>query len=192
MNIVNRYLSILFIFLIFFYKKTKFIKIDDYLTNKILENIYIFKNIHPNIITISGLIINYYIYYLLDTLKSNKYLLGFCIIYRWLIDCLDGAIARKYNKSSKLGHHLDTLSDIIISFIAFYSIQKHIFNWSFNTCLIIYVITVFIFIYNNIFDIINTHDNLKNIKKKNMINYSVSFLINNSIILYILFICSLF
>jgi len=159
MNLVQKYIGVLIIIILLFHKKLDSIKVDDDITNKIIENVSFFKYIHPNIITISGLVLNFYIYHLLDTSNSDIYLLGFCIIYRWLADCLDGAVARKYKKNSKLGHKLDTLSDVIMGFITFYFIQKHIFNWSFNTCLIIYII--FVSIYNYLFDFINTHDNLK-------------------------------
>ena len=186
MNLVQKNIAALSIIILLFHKKLVSIKIDDVITDKIIENVSFLKHIHPNIITITGLILNFYIYHLLDTPDSNIYLLGFCIIYRWMADCLDGAVARKYNKGSKLGHQMDTLSDIIMGFITFYFIQKHFFNWPFNICLIIYII--FVIIYNYLFDFINTHDNLKNSKKNNIIDYSVSFLTNNTIIIYVLLI----
>jgi len=190
MNLVQKYITVLFIIILLFHKKLESVRVDDIITTKIIEKVSILKHIHPNIITISGLILNFYIYHLLDTPNSNIYLLGFCIIYRWLADCLDGAVARKYKKGSKLGHQLDTLSDVIMAFITFYFIQKHLFNWSFNICLIIYII--FLFIYNYLFDFINTHDNLKNAKNNNIIDYSVSFLTNNTFVIFILLIIQYF
>ena len=190
MNLVQKYIATLSLIILLFNKKLESIKIDDIITNKFVENVSFLKHIHPNIITISGLVLNFYIYHLLNTPNTNIYLLVFCIIYRWLADCLDGAIARKYKKGSKLGHQLDTLSDIIMGFITFYFIQKHIFNLTFNNCLIIYVI--FVVIYNYLFDFMNTHDNLKNSKKNNIIDYSVSFLTNNTILTYILLIIQYF
>tara|TARA_B110001452_G_scaffold165961_1_gene138504 strand:- start:107 stop:682 length:576 start_codon:yes stop_codon:yes gene_type:complete len=190
MNLVQKYITVLFIIILLFHRKLESVRVDDIITTKIIEKVSILKHIHPNIITISGLILNFYIYHLLDTPNSNIYLLGFCIIYRWLADCLDGAVARKYKKGSKLGHQLDTLSDVIMAFITFYFIQKHLFNWSFNICLIIYII--FLFIYNYLFDFINTHDNLKNAKNNNIIDYSVSFLTNNTFVSFILLIIQYF
>jgi phosphatidylglycerophosphate synthase len=185
MNIVQKYIYIFFIIILLFHKKINSVRIDDDIADTFIKNVSFLKHIHPTIITISGLLLNFYIYNLLNTPNSDIYLLGFCIIYRWLADCLDGAIARKYNKCSRLGHQLDTLSDVIMGFITFYFIQKHICNWSFNICLIIYI--VFLSIFNYLFDFINTHDNLKN-SKKNIIDYTVSFLINNTILIYILLI----
>ena len=126
----------------------------------------------------------------LNTPNTNIYLLGFCILYRWLADCLDGAVARKYNKSSKLGHQLDTLSDLIMGFITFYFIQKHIFNLSFNYTLIFYIIFLIIFI--NKYNFLNTHNIAKNTKKNNIIDYFVSILINNTFLGYILLIIQYF
>jgi len=186
MNIIQKYIAVLVIIILLFHKKLDSIRVDDDITYTIVEKVSILKHIHPNIITISGLLLNFYIYHLLNTPNSNIYILGFCIIYRWLADCLDGAVARKYKKGSKLGHQLDTLSDVIMGFITFYFIQKHLFDFSFNACLIIYII--FLFIYNYLFDFINTHDNLKNSKKNNIIDYSVSFFTNNTILVYILLI----
>ena len=184
MNIVQKYIYIFFIIILLFHKKINSVRIDDHI-DIFIKNVSFLKHIHPTIITI-WVIIKFYIYNLLNTPNSNIYLLGFCIIYRWFADCLDGAIARKYKKGSKLGHQLDTLSDVIMGFITFYFIQKHLFNWSLNICLIIYII--FVVIYNYLFDFINTHDNLKNSKKNNIIDYSVSFLTNNTIIIYVLLI----
>ena len=186
MDIIQKYIAVLVIIILLFHKKLDSISVDDDISYTIVENVSLFKHIHPNIITISGLLLNFYIYHLLNTPNSNIYLLGFCIIYRWLADCLDGAVARKYKNGSKLGHQLDTLSDVIMGFITFYFIQKHLFDFSFNACLIIYII--FLFIYNYLFDFINTHDNLKNSKKNNIIDYSVSFFTNNTILVYILLI----
>ena len=80
MNLVQKYFFILIIIILLFHKNLESLRIDDFVTNKIMKNDTFFKNIHPNIITISGLIMNFYIYYLLDTPNTNIYLLGFCII----------------------------------------------------------------------------------------------------------------
>ena len=106
------------------------------------------------------------------------------MIYRWLADCLDGAVARKYNKGSKLGHHLDTISDIILGFICINYIQSFIFNLSFNYSLLIYLI--FLFILNKTFNFIETHDNLKKIKNnKAILNNFIVFNINNPIFMFL-------
>ena len=151
-KIIIKYIIIYSIIILVFSNKINKINSDNYIADKIIDNVYFLKYIHPNIITISGLIINFYIYYLLYTPHSNIYLLTFFMIYRWLADCLDGAVARKYNKGSKLGHHLDTISDIILGFICINYIQSFIFNLSFNYSLLIYLI--FLFILNKTFNFI--------------------------------------
>lgn len=178
------YIYILIIFIIFNYNKS--LILDDIITENIINNVHIFKYIHPNIITISGLIINLIIYYLLNTNNKNYYLLIFLILYRWLADCLDGAIARKYNKGSKLGHYLDTFSDIIMGFITIYFIQKYFINLSFEIVLFLYIF--FIYIYNKLFDFMSNHDKLKNPVKNNILNNIVVFGTNNTIFTYILLI----
>lgn len=172
------------IIILLYNNKINKINSDKYISDKIIEKVSILKYIHPNIITISGLIINFYIYYLLHTPNSNIYLLSFCIIYRWLADCLDGSIARKYNKGSKLGHYLDTISDIILGFIYINYIQSFIFNLSFNYSLLIYLI--FVYILNKIYNFIESHDKLKKINNnKDILNNFVVFNINNPIIMFV-------
>tara|TARA_B100001094_G_scaffold313605_1_gene351558 strand:- start:716 stop:1258 length:543 start_codon:yes stop_codon:yes gene_type:complete len=167
------------------------INVDDNIT-QILLNFFdvILKHIHPNIITISGLILNYFIYIYLNNQKNNKLTnLQFiiCMFFRWLSDCMDGAIARKYNKGSKLGHYLDTLSDVIIAFVFLYFILKKIFNLSFNTVLIIFLICLYIF--NSKTNFIYSHDKMKNKNNNNNIfNKIIGFLTNNSYLYFILII----
>jgi len=183
-KIIIKYIIIYSIIILVFSNKINKINSDNYIADKIIDNVYFLKYIHPNIITISGLIINFYIYYLLYTPHSNIYLLTFFMIYRWLADCLDGAVARKYNKGSKLGHHLDTISDIILGFICINYIQSFIFNLSFNYSLLIYLI--FLFILNKTFNFIETHDNLKKIKNnKAILNNFIVFNINNPIFMFL-------
>jgi len=183
-KIIIKYIIIYSIIILVFSNKINKINSDKYIADKIIDNVYFLKYIHPNIITISGLIINFYIYYLLYTPHSNIYLLTFFMIYRWLADCLDGAVARKYNKGSKLGHHLDTISDIILGFICINYIQSFIFNLSFNYSLLIYLI--FLFILNKTFNFIETHDNLKKIKNnKAILNNFIVFNINNPIFMFL-------
>jgi len=183
-KIIIKYIIIYSIIILVFSNKINKINSDKYIADKIIDNVYFLKYIHPNIITISGLIINFYIYSLLYTPHSNIYLLTFFMIYRWLADCLDGAVARKYNKGSKLGHHLDTISDIILGFICINYIQSFIFNLSFNYSLLIYLI--FLFILNKTFNFIETHDNLKKIKNnKAILNNFIVFNINNPIFMFL-------
>ena len=182
LQIIYLYIIFIFILLIISYK----LKIDDNFTEYIINNLTLFKYIHPNLITISGLIINFIIFNLLNTNNPNYYLVIFLILYRWFADCLDGAIARKYNKGSKLGHYLDTFSDIIMGFITLYFIQKYFINLPFKTVLVLYIILIYI--YNKLFNFIDTHEILKNTEKKNILNNIVSFGTNNTIFTYILLI----
>jgi phosphatidylglycerophosphate synthase len=160
------------------------LKIDDIISNYLVNNLIFFKYISPNLITLSGIILNFYIYHLAVNKNSNLFILGICLAYRWLVDCLDGAVARKYHKTSKLGHYLDTLSDFIALFLACYVIQKNIFNLSLTFCLIVY--SIFLIIFNYYFNFINTHNQMKN-KDNNQtfINILIGFLVNNSLITYI-------
>ena len=183
-DFIINYIIIYILVVLVSIEKISDINSDKYISSKIVENISILQFIHPNIITISGLLMNFYIYHLLNNPDSNIYILIICVIYRWLADCLDGEIARKYNKSTKIGHYLDTLSDIILGFICIHYVQTFIFNLSFNYSLLGYI--VFLFILNNKYDFVKSHDKLKNKDKNTSIidNFTI-FNINNPIFMFL-------
>lgn len=177
MNIMINYLFIniilLFVFTNIFKDKLKYIKYDDDIAKYIVDNVKVFKFIHPNIITLSSFFINIIIFNLFKT-NSNK--LPFFLFLRWLTDILDGQIARKYNKKSKIGHTLDTLSDIMLSGIYLYlTFTKY--NISINYFFILY--SLFIFYCKYSIKLFDTHENVKNCDKS-----SFAFFINNSYILF--------
>lgn len=158
--------------------------ISEYLVDKFK---HIFKYIHPNLFTITGIVLNYFIYKYLNTkeiIKNKSKEFYLCMFLRWVCDCLDGTIARKFNKVSKYGHYLDTLSDILLGLIFSYYIQKNIFNFSFNSVLFINVILIFIFNYYTSF--LTTHDKIKNKHKSDNIIYKLlGLIINNSYLNFI-------
>lgn len=147
-------------------------KIDDFLAEKLIDNIKIFEKIHPNYITISGILSNLLIYYFLKTKKVHLLIIIILIIYRYFTDILDGAVARKYKKTSKLGGYLDTINDLMfILLMCYLYLGKKITYIIFICCLIM------IQSYNLFYD----HSKIKE-------NTIFAFYINNSIIIYILLI----
>ena len=74
-------------------------KLDDYIVNRewMLSP---FKKIHPNLITLTGMVCNVFIITLL--LKGYVHWANLLLIIKYFCDCLDGGVARKYNKTSKL------------------------------------------------------------------------------------------
>ena len=150
------------IFTLAYYKNLNNILIDDKISKGIVNNFTFFKYIHPNFISLISIFMNYIIYKYLTYSSSytNIYVFGIILFIRWLMDCLDGAIARKYNKSSRFGHLLDTMGDVLLLYIFMYFILNKLFH--------IPIIPAFIMI-SNIFllcnietDIIENHDKLKN------------------------------
>jgi len=84
--------------------------------------IYKFKfNINPNLITIFSL---FYAIFCSILILTKKYaILGaFLYIFFGFIDLLDGAIARFYNRKSKLGAFLDGLVDLLAEIIILISL----------------------------------------------------------------------
>jgi phosphatidylserine synthase len=152
------------------------IKIDDNIADIIITNTDIFKNVHPNIITLVGIVCNYFILNEIDNMQIspiNGTYFAFLLLIRFLADCLDGAVARKYKKTSKLGNILDTMSDIFM-------IRFNLPNW--------YII-FFIFamcIINEKYSLFTSHESIKN-NDGNIIDLVVSFFTNNSIVIFALF-----
>ena len=68
--------------------------------------------IHPNFITLACfLLVIPIIYIILNDAPFAFALLLFLVIVRSVLDCLDGAVARQCNKTSKLGMTLDAMND---------------------------------------------------------------------------------
>ena len=77
-----------------------------------------FGNIHPNYITILGMIFKFLSIYFM---YSKYYFLMFIFrLIERISDCLDGEVARVYNKRSYFGHLLDKLSDMICNIATIY------------------------------------------------------------------------
>ena len=69
-------------------------------------------DIHPNIITLSGLIPIYYFY--IDMRYNNKpYRALLWLLLTQIIDCLDGEVARQCNKQTNFGSKFDGFVDSI-------------------------------------------------------------------------------
>lgn len=157
------------------------LKIDDDIGNNECL-LSFFKNVHPNTITISGIISNFIILKLIN----NKQIpfANLVLIFRFFTDILDGAVARKYKKSSKIGGLLDTISDCILIVIYSYIISNRFLS---NKTLV-YIIMVGIFLlYFYYFiknDSLTNHDNIKK-KKDNFFSNVIVFLINNTIVSFI-------
>lgn len=156
-------------------------KIDDKIAN-IECLLQLFKNIHPNLISIFGIICNFYIIKFLHV--KNKYAANIFLVARYFADIMDGAVARRFNKTSKIGGYLDTFDDILL--MSFYSgyiiwyLTKNI-----NKAILICLLSISIGIYylktrNSLFD----HSNLKK-GAENILDKIVEFFVNNSIFTFL-------
>lgn len=94
--------------------------LDNRFTSFVLGKTNFFKNIHPNWITIFGFVCNVILFFTIT--KQYLVLTAAILFLRYTADLLDGGVARKYNKVSKLGGLLDSLSDNALMFVLVYSI----------------------------------------------------------------------
>tara|TARA_B110000208_G_scaffold12418_1_gene15267 strand:- start:4952 stop:5470 length:519 start_codon:yes stop_codon:yes gene_type:complete len=127
--------------------------------------------LEPNHVTLFNMLVTVVIGYLLYY-KYNIKLLLLLTVFRGILDCLDGGIARKCNKMSKLGKYLDIIGDFFFTFTIIIILLKNI-NIKYNYLKkYIYIICLYI-IYGSInvlftnYDIFNKnfitkliHDNL--------------------------------
>lgn len=103
-------------------------------------------NIHPNVITLVSLLSNKILFERLKKPNKNLNTIFLIMISHAILDCLDGEVARKCNKYSKLGSRLDYINDhIFISILILYFINKfHKINYNYkNIVLLVLLISVF-------------------------------------------------
>ena len=75
-------------------------------------------NVHPNMVTLIGFIPIYFIY--INILAKKKLIVYLFAFINYTLDCLDGELARKSGKMSKLGGMLDSFHDLTSFFILLY------------------------------------------------------------------------
>ena len=106
-------------------------------------------NIHPNIITLSNIINSIFLFINIKCYNNKKIIIIQMILY-YIFDCLDGEVARKCNKQSKLGGYLDTISDmlffaIILNYFIYKFILKDSKYFNFKYIILFYLILFSIF-----------------------------------------------
>jgi len=149
---------------------TKFLynlDIDNKFAKSIINNnTSIFSLINPNLLTLAGLILNFYF---MNTVIQKNFIHSVILItIRILIDIFDGNIARTFNKTSKFGGFLDTFSDIILVFVFSYLVTYCITKSKLKSIyfsLVIVIIQTYLFAIN---DSIITHDKIKELSEKNL------------------------
>lgn len=102
----------------------------------------IFKNIHPNVITIFRFILailSIYLYHKYETLISGIFVI-FCYLLNIFLDYLDGYIARSYDKCSVLGDILDHIFDWTL----FYLLYKIIKNKTSVNNILLFINLIFL------------------------------------------------
>ena len=161
------------------------IKLDDIIVDHIMKNYDIFEHIHPNVVTFIGILCNYFILINIDNIENqniDSVMFGILLAIRFLADALDGAVARKYKKSSRLGNILDTVSDLMLLFIVFYfvMIMFKLPNWT-----IVFYVLLLVLI-NEKYEIFKHHDAVKN-NDENVIDKIMNFSTNNTVIVFAIF-----
>ncbi len=155
--------------------------LDDVVADAVVNRTEIFQNIHPNAITATSLVLNVLILMILLRWRRgiNFGLLGSLLILRCGTDIFDGAVARKYKKTSKLGGYLDTIGDFSLFIILFYFIFDRYNVRS------VYWIPLIAFILYTIdhFDIAHDHSPLK-VYNGNLYQRIAAFCANNTVVVF--------
>lgn len=110
--------------------------IDNKIANILVQRTDIFAHIHPTFLTVISLICNVLLYRLVAPsldghTQMNVGALAVVVLVRCLTDILDGAVARKYNKTSQIGGLLDTLGDVtLLLLVVAYICARFALPWS--------------------------------------------------------------
>jgi phosphatidylserine synthase len=155
---------------------------DDYIINHFIGDHLIdfcVANIHPNIITFLALIFSILILYF----HFNHYywLVVLAIVLRTFFDCLDGSVARKCEKTSKLGGYFDTFADGIFLYSMVFIVIKELFKISyFDTAIYTFIfMEIGFFIYFTLYNPSALFDHAQFKSSKNII----SFYVNNTLLI---------
>lgn len=155
------------------------LRLDDDLTKIILNNFGIFKYTSPNFITLIGFVLNFVIYY--EIVNYNFNIATILLIIRYLADCLDGGIARKYNKKSKFGGLFDTISDSLLIFFSTLAIC-YLYNISYGLFFSFALMAINIYVIHS-FESLSDHAGMKT--KGSAIKSLYAFSVNNSFLLFV-------
>lgn len=155
---------------------------DAIATSFFMENFPIFKHILPNFITLTGLLLNFIIYFGLKNRSFNLSTVFVLIMLRWLIDDLDGATARKYDKVTQLGGYLDTISDFIFFMLMydFFITEAGLPRYLDLIFLVVYWYVIYYY------DCFSNHDGLKVYGSYPSWKDILPFIVNHAIITYLL------
>ena len=157
-------------------------KLDDYIVNREWM-LFPFKKIHPNFITVMGMASNILIIFFL--LKGHIHLASLFLAIKFFCDCLDGAVARRYNKTSKLGGCLDTISDVTL-LAPYCGVIVWLITENLTYAISAFFISLLVLIgYTLRLGTMHDHSKLKE-GGNNVIKKSVEFAVNNSVLLYII------
>lgn len=146
-------------------------------------------NLHPNIITLSGTIGTLLIW---KFHQDKRYaLVAFLIFYKWFSDALDGPVARKCDKRSKLGGLLDSITDYIFSIVMIRVFLSFVWKdniWPWIVSILIFAIFLLPFISNYSIEAMYDHSLFKGHSKENKINNIVPTIIGNLLFIYVVII----
>lgn len=101
-------------------KKILKCNLDKIYTEFLLHRTDIFAKVHPNYLTLTGLAFDFVILWAI--FNQCLLLVAVSLFVRYFCDCLDGAVARKYNRVSDVGGILDTIADSTLIFVLVFSI----------------------------------------------------------------------
>lgn len=154
------------------------LKTDLFFNTFLYKYIYLFSNIHPNIISFFGVLLNISIFFIKKYSLLLFSILNFC---RVICDNLDGMVAREFNKCTNLGGYLDSFSDLLHVIILSYFFFIDYFTL-FYVYILILIIFLIIFFYLFNLNALSNHNNFYNRKNYNWIDYIPIFISQNTYI----------
>lgn len=167
-------------------------KTDDWIVDNVFKNHlgqFCIYNIHPNVITMIALLLSLSLP-MLYHLKLHLLLFA-AIIIRQTCDCLDGAVARRCQKTSKLGGIMDSVADLVFIAAMFLIVAmmitrrytKHYYVPSFILTAVAMTILISAHVLLAGTRILYDHDSYKTYNTVSFYKYMYAFMANNSFII---------
>jgi cardiolipin synthase len=157
------------------------VNLDKKYTDYVLSKTDLFKYVHPNVLSVLGLITDFFLLYFMTI--GAVALIVIALFIRYSCDCLDGAVARKYKKVSDIGGALDTLADNTLIFVLLYGIITALGIGMVYAIIIPVVIVIANLIYMYTKNAILHHQHLKN-SQSSLFDKIYLFGINNNCLIY--------
>lgn len=161
--------------------------LDNLLIYNLLENTPNICKLTPNYITLINVLITIIILRLLY-LKQHVVVLILLVIINRILDCMDGTIARKCNKFSKIGNFIDHANDYVSTCVPLLII---LYKYPALNSIMKIILLLGLIILTILYSITSTHSTINQVKF--VYNNPISIILHdNSVLVYLIYMVAIF